>query len=58
MFVSLLVNPGAKRFNTLFSSFAPNEASRNEMLRQSYKCQRLIGWVVWYEPVNDKKRRK
>ena len=58
MLVSLLVNPGAKRLNTLFSSFAPNEASRNEMLRQSYKCQRLIGWVVRDEPVNNKKRRK
>lgn len=58
MLVSLLVNPGAKRLNTLFSSFAPNEASRNEMLRQSYKCQRLIGWVVQDEPVNNKKRRK
>lgn len=58
MFVSLLVNPGDKRLNTLFSSSARNEASRNEVLRQSYKSKRLIGWVVWYEPVNDKKRRK
>ena len=58
MFVSLLVNPGDKRLNTLFSSSAPNEASRNEVLRQSYKCKRLIGWGVWDEPVNNKKRRK
>lgn len=58
MFVSLLVNPGAKRLNTLFSSSASNEASRNEMLRQSYKCKRLIGLVVWDEPVNDRKRKK
>lgn len=58
MLVSLLVNPGAKRLNTLFSISASNEASRNEMLRQSYKCKRLIGWVVRDEPVNDRKRRK
>ena len=56
--MSLLVNPGAKRLNTLFSSSASNEASRNEMLRQSYKCKRLIGLVVWDEPVNDRKKRK